>query len=145
MAGHVPLFSDVLMPTAAPVKAGKLRGLAVSMAERSALLPDVPTVAEVGLAGMEAAVLLGISTTGGTPAILVERLNAAVNEALGDVAARQKAAGARFHHDRRDGSVLYREPGRRDRDVAQGDQGIEDPGAGVMLEVRKGRRAGSRG
>jgi tripartite-type tricarboxylate transporter receptor subunit TctC len=42
IAGHVPLFSDVLMPTAAPVKAGKLRGLAVAMAQRSSLLPDVP-------------------------------------------------------------------------------------------------------
>jgi tripartite-type tricarboxylate transporter receptor subunit TctC len=90
MAGHVPLFSDVLMPTAAPVKAGKLRGLAVAMPNRSPLLPDVPTVGEAGLAGMEAAVLIGISTTGGTPAAVVERLNAQVNEALGDASVRQK-------------------------------------------------------
>ena len=90
MAGHVPLFSDVLMPTAAPVRAGKLRGLAVAMPNRSPLLPDVPTVGEAGLAGMEAAVLIGISTTGGTPAALVERLNAQVNEALGDASVRQK-------------------------------------------------------
>jgi tripartite-type tricarboxylate transporter receptor subunit TctC len=90
MAGHVPLFSDVLMPTAAPVRAGKLRGLAVAMAERSALLPDVPTVGEAGLAGMEGAVPFGISTTGGTAADLVERLNAAVNQALGDEGVRQK-------------------------------------------------------
>src|SRR5260370_1299324 len=90
MAGHVPLFSDVLMPTAAPVKAGKLRGLTVAMPSRSPLLPDVPTVGEMGLAGMEAAVLLGISTTGGTPAALVERLNAAVNEALADKGVRHK-------------------------------------------------------
>jgi tripartite-type tricarboxylate transporter receptor subunit TctC len=90
MAGHVPLFSDVLMPTAAPVRAGKLRGLAVAMAARSALLPEVPTVGEAGLAGMEGAVPFGISTTGGTPADLVERLNAAVNEALGDEGVRRK-------------------------------------------------------
>jgi tripartite-type tricarboxylate transporter receptor subunit TctC len=90
MAGHVPLFSDVLMPTATPVKAGKLRGLAVAMAERSALLPDVPTVGQAGLAGMEGAVPFGISTTGGTPAALVARLNATVNEALGDAGVRQK-------------------------------------------------------
>jgi len=90
MAGHVPVFSDVLMPTAAPVKAGKLRGLAVAMSKRSAMLPDVPTVAEVGLAGMEAAVPFGISTSCGTPAALVARLNAAVNEALADPAVRQR-------------------------------------------------------
>ncbi len=90
MAGHVPLFSDVLMPTAAPIRAGKLRGLTVAMAARSPLLPDVPTVGEVGLTGMEAAVPFGISTTGGTPPAVVERLNAAVNEALGDPSVRQK-------------------------------------------------------
>jgi tripartite-type tricarboxylate transporter receptor subunit TctC len=90
MAGHVPLFSDVLMPTAAPVKAGKLRGLAVAMAARSPLLPDVPTVREAGLAGMEGAVPFGISTTGGTPVAVVERLNVVVNEALADPGVRQK-------------------------------------------------------
>jgi len=90
MAGHVPLFSDVLMPTAAPVRAGKLRGLAVAMAKRSSLLPDVPTVSEVGLAGMEAAVPFGISTTGGTPPELVAKLNRAVNEALADETVRQR-------------------------------------------------------
>jgi tripartite-type tricarboxylate transporter receptor subunit TctC len=62
----------------------------VAMAARSPLLPDVPKVGEAGLAGMEAAVLIGISTTGGTPAALVERLNAVVNEALGDEGVRQK-------------------------------------------------------
>jgi tripartite-type tricarboxylate transporter receptor subunit TctC len=90
MAGHVPVFSDVLMPTAAPVRAGKLRGLAVAMAKRSSLLPDVPTVSEVGLAGMEAAVPFGISTTGGTPPELVAKLNRAVNEALADESVRQR-------------------------------------------------------
>lgn len=90
MAGHVSLFSDVLMPTAAPIRAGKLRGLAVAMSKRSALLPDVPTVAEVGLAGMEAAVPFGISATGGTPANVVATLNGAVNRALGDARVRQR-------------------------------------------------------
>jgi tripartite-type tricarboxylate transporter receptor subunit TctC len=60
------------------------------MAERSALLPDVPTVGETGLAGMEGAVPFGVSTTGGTPAAVVERLNALVNEALADTSVRQK-------------------------------------------------------
>ena len=90
LAGHVPLFSDVLMPTAAPVKAGQLRGLAVAMSKRSVLLPDVPTVGEAGLVGMEAAVPFGISVSGGTPAPLVARLNAAFNEALADSATRAR-------------------------------------------------------
>jgi tripartite-type tricarboxylate transporter receptor subunit TctC len=90
MAGHVPLFSDVLMPTAAPVKAGKLRGLAVAMSNRSPLLPDVPTVGEAGLPGMEGSVPFGISVPGGTPAPLVTRLNAAFNEAMADRQTRGK-------------------------------------------------------
>ncbi len=90
MAGHVPVFSDVLMPTAAPIRAGKLRGLAVAMAKRSQLLPDVPTVSEVGLSGMEAAVPFGISTTGGTALALIAELNRAINDALADETVRRR-------------------------------------------------------
>jgi len=90
LAGHVPLLVDALMPTATPVRAGKLRGLAVAMARRSPLLPDVPTTAESGLAGMEAAVRFGISAPGGTPAELIAKLNAATNQALSDAGVRQR-------------------------------------------------------
>lgn len=90
LAGHVPLFSDVLMPTAAPVRAGHLRGLVVATAERVAMLPDVPTVGEVGLSGMESAVPFGVSAPAGTPVPIVVRLNTAFNEALADAPTRQK-------------------------------------------------------
>jgi tripartite-type tricarboxylate transporter receptor subunit TctC len=84
LAGHVPLFSDVLVPTATPIRAGKLRGLAVGSAARSELLPDVPTIGEAGLPGMEGVVPFGISLPGGTPREVVMKLNAAFNEALAD-------------------------------------------------------------
>ena len=90
IAGHVPLFSDVLVPTATAIRAGQLRGLAVAMAQRSELLPDVPTVGEAGLPGMEGSVPFGISVPAGTPASVVARLNAAFNEALADPATRRK-------------------------------------------------------
>lgn len=90
IAGHVPLFSDVLVPTAAAIRAGQLRGLAVAMAQRSELLPDVPTVGEAGLPGMEGSVPFGISVPAGTPAAVVTRLNTAFNEALADPATRRK-------------------------------------------------------
>ncbi len=90
MAGHVPVFSDVLMPTAVPIKAGKVRGLMVATAKRSSLIPDVPTVAEVGLSGMEAAVPFGISAPGGTPPKLIEALNGAINQALADETVRAR-------------------------------------------------------
>ena len=90
IAGHVPLFSDVLVPTATAVRAGQLRGLAVAMTRRSELLPDVPTVSEAGLPGTEGTIPFGISVPGGTPASLVTRLNAAFNEAMADPPTRRK-------------------------------------------------------
>ena len=81
---------DVLVPTATAIRAGQLRGLAVAMAQRSELLPDVPTVSEAGLPGMEGSVPFGISVPGGTPAPVVARLNAAFNEAMADPPTRRK-------------------------------------------------------
>jgi len=57
------------------VKANKLRPLAVGTARRSPAVPDVPTVAELGDPGFEAALWLGIVAPAGTPARAVERLN----------------------------------------------------------------------
>jgi tripartite-type tricarboxylate transporter receptor subunit TctC len=90
IAGHVPLFSDVLVPTATAIRAGQLRGLAVAMTRRSELLPDVPTVSEAGLPGTEGTVPFGISVPGGTPASVVMRLNVAFNEAMADPPTRRK-------------------------------------------------------
>jgi tripartite-type tricarboxylate transporter receptor subunit TctC len=90
VAGHVPLFFDVLVPTAAAIRSGQLQGLAVAMNERSDLLPGVPTVGEAGLAGLEGSVPFGISLPGGTAEPVVMRLNAALNEALSDPATRAK-------------------------------------------------------
>ncbi len=90
IAGHVPLFADVLVPTATAVRAGQLRGLAVATAQRSELLPDVPTVAEAGLPGTEGTIPFGISVPGGTPAAMVIKLNTAFNEALADPPTRRK-------------------------------------------------------
>lgn len=90
MAGNVPLFSDVLVPTATSIRAGKVRGLAVATRERVSLLPDVPTVGEAGLPGTECTIPFGVSMPAGTPAEIVLRLNSAFNEALADAAIRQK-------------------------------------------------------
>jgi tripartite-type tricarboxylate transporter receptor subunit TctC len=71
--------STVVLPH---VRAGRLRALAVGSAQRIAALPDVPTVAESGVAGFEADQWYGLVAPAATPAAVVGRLNAEVNRAL---------------------------------------------------------------
>src|SRR3954462_8158040 len=75
IAGQVQLiFSSA--PTAIPqVKGGKIRALAVTTLKRSALLPELPTVAESGLPGFEADNWYGIAVAAKTPRAIVTRLN----------------------------------------------------------------------
>jgi tripartite-type tricarboxylate transporter receptor subunit TctC len=90
MAGSVPLFTDVIVPGAAMVKAGKLRGLGIGTIERFRLLPEVPTMAEAGLPGLEATTPFGLVAPAGTPPDVVAKLNAGVNQVFNDEAMRQK-------------------------------------------------------
>jgi tripartite-type tricarboxylate transporter receptor subunit TctC len=69
MAGSAPM---------ANIKAGKLRALAVSSGKRLAQLPDVPTLTELGYAGMEDYTWVGIFAPAGTPADVVQKLNDAI-------------------------------------------------------------------
>ena len=82
LSGQIQLiFSSA--PTAVPqVKAGKIRGLAVTTAKRSTVLPDLPTVAEAGLPGFEADNWYGIVTVMKTPRPIVQRLHAELVKAL---------------------------------------------------------------
>jgi tripartite-type tricarboxylate transporter receptor subunit TctC len=64
------------------VKAGKLRAIAVGSAQRSALMKDIPTVAESGFPGFDVGTSMGFSAPAGTPRPVVERLNAAFARAL---------------------------------------------------------------
>lgn len=81
MGGQIDVAFGTL-PSVAPYLAnGKLRALAVTSATRSALLPDVPTFAESGLAGYAAPVWYGIFVAGGTPAPLVQQLYQSIQRA----------------------------------------------------------------
>lgn len=90
LGGQVQLmFSDA--PTAlSQIKAGKIRAIAVASARRSALLPDVPTVAESGLPGYEAYSWAAFVAPAGTPKDLVQRLSADINKALSDPQVKQR-------------------------------------------------------
>jgi tripartite-type tricarboxylate transporter receptor subunit TctC len=74
------------------IKAGKVRALAQTGSKRSPSMPDLPTVAESGVAGYESLSWSGIAVPAGTPRGAVERLNKDLNAVLATVEMRQKLA-----------------------------------------------------
>jgi tripartite-type tricarboxylate transporter receptor subunit TctC len=74
VAGQVECLISIISSGAPHVKAGKLRGIAVTTARRSAILPEVPTVAESGYAGFEATGWLGLLFPAKTPEAIVNRV-----------------------------------------------------------------------
>jgi tripartite-type tricarboxylate transporter receptor subunit TctC len=96
LGGHVAIYFSSLPPAIGLVKEGKLRALAVTGPTRSAIFPDLPTVAEAGLPGYEAVLHYGIVAPAGTPAPIIEKLNKALRAALAnpEVTARITADGA---------------------------------------------------
>lgn len=82
LGGQLVLGSGALPPLVAPVKAGKLRGIAVTSLKRAEALPDVPTVAEGGFPGYEDYTWIGFFAPAGTPRAIVEKLNAEMDQVL---------------------------------------------------------------
>ena len=86
------MFSDAL--AAAPqIKAGKLRGLAVSSSRRFPLVPDLPTVAESGVPGFSAVGWTGLLAPAGTPRPIIQKLNAEIVRVLSLPDVKEKLAG----------------------------------------------------
>jgi hypothetical protein len=81
IAGHVPVVFDGLGSSAAPVRAGQLRALAVAAPKRVPAFPDLPTAAEAGLAGYEVSTWYGLFAPKGTPPEIIAKLNAAARTA----------------------------------------------------------------
>jgi tripartite-type tricarboxylate transporter receptor subunit TctC len=82
IGGQVQVMFDNV-PNALPhVKAGKLRALAVTSAQRTALLPELPTFAEAGVSGYETEVWFGVVAPAGTPKEIVAKLNGEINRIL---------------------------------------------------------------
>ena len=82
MAGRIDIMFDNIPLPLPHIKAGKLRALAVTAAQRSAVLPELPTLGEAGIKGFDVSSWYGIYAPAGLPAELVQKLNAAFNEAL---------------------------------------------------------------
>jgi tripartite-type tricarboxylate transporter receptor subunit TctC len=91
LADEVSLMIGNLPPWSAQIKAGKVRALAVTTATRHASLPEVPALAET-LPGFETVAWFGVLAPAGTPKTAVDRVNAAVNAALGEADVKTRLA-----------------------------------------------------
>ncbi len=90
MAGHVDLLFASVLESSGHIKAGKLKGLAVTHARRSPALPDVPTIAEAGVPGGESGSWIALLAPAGTPAAIIDKLAADVKDAVGAADIREK-------------------------------------------------------
>jgi len=92
MSGQVALSFPVLSAAQPHVQAGKLRALGVTGTQRSALMPDVPTIAEAGLPGYAFETWFIVFAPAGTPRPIIDRLNTTLNQALSTPALKERMA-----------------------------------------------------
>ena len=96
LGGTIPMMfinQDAALPH---VRAGKMRAIAVSSAARNPLYPEVPTIAEAGYKGFEALSWSGMSVAKGTPQAVVDKLEAALAQAMQSEAIRQRMNSVGF-------------------------------------------------
>jgi tripartite-type tricarboxylate transporter receptor subunit TctC len=95
LGGQISLFFGDVSTSLPPVRAGRLKGFAVSSLTRSSLAPDLPTLNEAGIPGYDLTAWFAAFVPAKTPKPIVDKLNAALREALADkeVAAKLLAAG----------------------------------------------------
>lgn len=92
LAGHVVVATATMLTGLPHVRSGRLRGLGVTGASRSSVLPDLPTVAEAGLPGYEVAQWYGLFAPARTPGEIIAKLHAATAGVLQTPAIREKFA-----------------------------------------------------
>lgn len=90
LAGQTQMTFNGIPPILGQIQTGKLRAIGVGSAKRVRSLPDVPTIAESGYPGFETSQWYGVLVPAGTPAAIVDRLHAAIAEALKNPAATAK-------------------------------------------------------
>lgn len=92
LSARFKLMVTDLTPAIAHIKAGKLKVLATTAPQRSAMMPDAPTFAEAGVPGVQAVAWQGIVAPAGTPKAVVERLSAEINRIVASDMLKQRCA-----------------------------------------------------
>ena len=100
LAGHVSMLFDIVPLAVSNLQSGKVRALAVCAGERVKVLPEVPTIAEAGLPGMEAGAWFGLFAPAGTPPAAIAWLNREAKKAfeLPEINERFAKQGAMLPH-----------------------------------------------
>lgn len=93
LGGQLEMMFDAIPTMSEHIKSGKVKALATTGKTRSAVLPDVPTMAEGGVPGYEATIWLGVMAPKGTPAAVVSKLNAEIAKITGNADVRRQWAG----------------------------------------------------
>jgi tripartite-type tricarboxylate transporter receptor subunit TctC len=80
IGGHVHMMFDAITTMASNVRAGQVIALGTTGKQRSAIMPEVPTVDEAGVAGYEATIWLGVMAPAGTPKPIIDKLNGEIQK-----------------------------------------------------------------
>ena len=89
LGGQLEMMFDAIPTMSEHIKSGKVKALATTGLKRSAILPDVPTMAEAGVPKYEATIWLGVMAPKGTPAAVVNKLNAEIGKITGNAEVRK--------------------------------------------------------
>jgi tripartite-type tricarboxylate transporter receptor subunit TctC len=84
LGGEIDMMIDNIPPQVPLIKSGRVRAIAVTSLKRVNVLPDVPTMDEIGLKGYEVVSFFGLAARAGTPREAVVKLNAALNKSSRD-------------------------------------------------------------
>ena len=95
-SNEVELLFEVAAPVIGQLKGGELKALAVTSTKRFPVLPDTPTVAELGLKAYDVTTWYGLAFPAGTPAAIVNKMNAAIKTALANPQVRKQVENAYF-------------------------------------------------
>ena len=90
--GEVSMIFATALEATPHLRSGKLRAMGISTPQRSPVAPDIPTLAEAGLPGLEVSVWFGLLAPAGTPRPIVDRLNLEIGRALGDATLKARLA-----------------------------------------------------
>ena len=89
LGGQVEMMFDAVTTMTEQAKAGKVKALATTGKQRSEVMPDIPTVNEAGVPGYEATIWLGVMAPKNTPKAIVDKLNEAISQIVGQAEIKQ--------------------------------------------------------